>query len=281
MNIAEALHSGRERLAGVIAEPVREVSLLLAAAIGRRREFMIAHPEYRLTGEEFSKFEAFIKRRAKREPLQYILGRQEFYGHEFIVGPGVLIPRPETENLVRIATESLSETDEPKILEIGIGSGCISIAVLKLLPAARIIGVDISPRAISYARLNAERLNVSPRLYLIQSDLFDAFADVKFDAILTNPPYVARDELSTLQPEVRDFEPQEALTDGGDGLSLIRQIVAAAPAYLRSGGGLFMEIGFGQSGRVGELFAADERWTGVTFEKDLSGIERTAVAFRK
>lgn len=281
MNIAEALHSARERLAGIIAEPVREVSLLLAAAIGRTREFIIAHPEYRLTGEEQLKFESFLERRAKREPLQYILGRQEFYGHEFLVGPGVLIPRPETENLVRIASESLSETDEPKILEIGIGSGCISIAVLRLLPAAQIIGVDISPRAISYARQNAERLGVGPRLFLIQSNLFDAFAEVKFDAILTNPPYVARDELSSLEPEVRDFEPREALTDGDDGLSLIRQIVAAAPDYLRSGGGLFMEIGFGQSERVSELFAADERWIGVTFEKDLSGIERTAVAFRR
>jgi len=281
MNIAEALLTARCRLTGTIAEPVREARQLLAAAIDRKREFIIAHPEYDLTDEELSKFEYFLARRLKREPLQYILGRQEFYGLEFLVGPGVLIPRPETETLVRLAAVSFGEREEPRFLEIGVGSGCISITLLKILPTARIIGVDISRRALFYARRNAERHRVRPRLHLIQSDLFGAFADMRFDAILTNPPYVASDELISLEPEVKDYEPKEALTVGADGLSLIRHIVAAAPHYLISGGGLFMEIGFGQLERVKKLFAADHRWASIVFEKDLSGVERTAVAFRR
>lgn len=278
MTIREALNIARQELTGIIDDPARTAASIVAAATGRGREFLYAHPEYELSSEEEARMGEFLRRRRLREPLQYILRQQEFYGLSFEVGPGVLIPRPETEILVGQTIAAMREKESPRLLELGIGSGCISVSILCNLPTARISAADISAVALDYARRNAERHGVSERLYLFESDLFDSVPREAFDAVLANPPYVAAGDLPALQPEVRDFEPPEALTDGADGLRIIRRIIAQAPDFLRSGGLLLMEIGAGQSGPVAEMFSGDDRWAGFSFLRDLQGIERTLVA---
>ncbi len=249
MNIREILVKSAEILReNGVAEPRREAVSLLCFALDRNQTFLIAHDEYELSDDERKRFEGFIIRRAEREPFQYITGRQEFYGLEFIVSPAVLIPRPETEMLVGTAIDILAEN--AKFCEIGIGSGCISTAILHECRTVTAIGCDISESALLLARRNAEINAVGERLELLKSDVFERLSDEKFNLIVSNPPYISAEEMKTLQTEVRDFEPLNALTDGEDGLSIIRKIVLDAPRFLISGGFLLLEIGYRQSAEV-------------------------------
>jgi len=280
MNIAEALKFGDVRLADVgIAEPRLEASSLLTFALRRERSFLIAHPEYDLTSDEDASYRNVIARREGREPFQYIVGRQEFYGFDFEVNPNVLIPRPETELLVERAIVELSSIDSPEFCEIGVGSGCISVAILKHVPTARATGVDISETALEVAARNALLNGVENRLMLRASDVFSELGDKAFDAVVSNPPYIPESEFVDLQPEVRDFEPASALTDGGSGLSIIRRIVDETPARLVAGGILIVEIGFGQAESV-RLMLRDDVWRSAEFLLDLQLIERTLVAVK-
>ena len=281
VNISVAIRSAAERLsiAGV-PEPRREASLLLRYAIGKDTAFIIAHPEYELSSEESAKFETAVRRREQREPFQLILGSQEFYGLDFQVQAGVLIPRPETEILVERAIEILRRADRPTtFLEIGVGTGCISVSILDSVKTATATAVEISEQALALAARNSHRLGVSERLELLRSDLFQAVPDRTFDVIVSNPPYVPLPERPKLQREVVDFDPPIALFAGEDGLDAIRRIAAEAPRYLVRGGYLLVEIGHGQSESVKELFETDE-WQDVEFLNDLQGIERTAAVRR-
>jgi len=280
MNIAEALKFGDVRLADVgIAEHRLEASSLLTFALRRERSFLIAHPEYDLTSDEDASYRNVIARREGREPFQYIVGRQEFYGFDFEVNPNVLIPRPETELLVERAIVELSSIDSPEFCEIGVGSGCISVAILKHVPTARATGVDISETALEVAARNALLNGVENRLMLRASDVFSELGDKAFDAVVSNPPYIPESEFVDLQPEVRDFEPASALTDGGSGLSIIRRIIDETPARLVAGGILIVEIGFGQAESV-RLMLRDDVWRSAEFLLDLQLIERTLVAVK-
>ncbi|HEY2866557.1 MAG TPA: peptide chain release factor N(5)-glutamine methyltransferase, partial [Pyrinomonadaceae bacterium] len=230
-----------------------------------------------LTDREFDTFSALIERRSQREPYQYIVGRQEFYGLEFEVTPDVLIPRPETEILVEAAIKHLSKIEDPHFCEIGIGSGCISVAILHSLPTAIAVAGDISKSAIAVTGRNAARHGVATRLALIESNVFTNLPEQPFDAIISNPPYVPSRDVESLQAEVRDFEPLTSLTDGGDGLSIVRCIVVGAPSRLRKGGRLFMEIGFDQSPAVEAIFDRGV-WSQVDFLTDLQGFPRIVAA---
>lgn len=277
MNIADALRSASQRLdtAGV-ADPRREAASLLALALDRPNTFLIAHPEYELTVDELSKFEAFTARREKREPFQYIAGKQEFYGLDFEVTPAVLIPRPETEILVEEAIKELAKLETPRFCEIGVGSGCISVSILANVPTATAVATDISPEAIKVARRNAERHSVADRLTLIEGDLF-AGVKGKFDMIVSNPPYVPDGDLAEMQSEVRDYEPHGALFAGTHGLRVLDQIIHEAPVRLDPGGILLLEIGRGQSERLGKCLEA-ATWQRVEFINDLQEIPRTIKA---
>ncbi|MBK8813370.1 MAG: peptide chain release factor N(5)-glutamine methyltransferase [Acidobacteria bacterium] len=267
-------------LAG-IAEPRREASSLLVFALGRDRTFLIAHPEYAPTDSERRAFDNFLARRSAREPLQYITGRQEFYGLDFAVSPDVLIPRPETEAIVEHAIEFLREFENPRFCEVGVGSGCISVAILANLPDAFGLGLDVSGTALEAARLNAHRHDVGSRFETRLSDVFCALeANESFDAIVSNPPYVPAGDMQGLQPEVRDFEPLIALSDGADGLSIVKRIIDGAPRFLRSGGLLLIEIGVGQSAETAS-FVDCSIWSSAEFLSDLQGIPRTLKIFRK
>lgn len=277
MKIADALTKATEKLqtAG-IAEPRREASSLLAFVLERDSAFLIAHSDDQLAANQKMIFDACVKRRAEREPLQYITGRCEFWRLEFEVTPDVLIPRPETEILVEDAICELNKLWSPKFCEIGVGSGCISIAILSNVPNAAAIGIDISNDALRVAAENAKKHFVDARLTLRESNGFVGLSE-QFDLIVSNPPYIPDDEISRLQPEVRDFEPRTALAGGDDGLNMVRRLVADSCQYLRRGGVLLTEIGHDQAISVAELFDK-EIWQDVEFLRDLQNISRVVRA---
>lgn len=277
MNVTDALTSAAATLdAAGIAESRREASSLLSFVLSRPSSFLFAHPEYELAADERSRFDECVQRRSKREPFQYITGVQEFFGLDFEVASGVLIPRPETEILVETAISKLPSTGSPTFLEIGIGSGCISVSILKSVPNSKAVGVDVSPAAITVARRNAANHGVSDRFTIHEGSLF-ADIDAMFDLIVSNPPYIPDGDICELQAEVRDFEPRTALAGGANGLDLVEQIIREAPGHLTPGGWLILEIGFGQSGSVRELLHTPI-WDGVDVNPDLQGIPRTVVA---
>lgn len=273
-NVSEILKTAAEILRqNEIVEPGREAVSLLTLALEKDRAFLIAHSEYELSGAEEKQFREFLQRRAKHEPLQYIRGNQEFYGLNFLVTPDVLIPRPETELIAEAAIEILQGKEKPKICEVGVGSGCISISILHEIKSAKGIGLDISEKALKIAKINAENNRVSDRIEFKISDVFENLQNEKFDLLVSNPPYVPGGDFDALQEEVRDFEPKIALTDGKDGLSIIEKIIFDAPDFLKSNCFLLMEIGFNQSDTVREMFDL-KIWQEVVFLPDLQGIPR-------
>jgi release factor glutamine methyltransferase len=283
VKIAAALAEAAEVLrAGGVDEPRREAATLLAATAGRDRAYLIAHDDDLLPPGVLAVFRERASRRAVGEPLQYVTGRQEFYGLDFEVTPAVLIPRPETELLVEAALELLKGAPAPTLCDVGTGSGCIPVALLNERADAHAVAVDISPDALRVAARNAARHGVSSRLALVASDCLAALdpSAQTFEMIVSNPPYVAEDDLPGLQREVRDHEPRVALTPGGDGLSVIRRLLADSPRFLKPRGHLLFEIGFNQHEAVRRLI--DPRvWTTLDIHRDLQGIPRTVALRRK
>ncbi len=261
-----------------IVEPMREAKSLLALALEKDMAFLIAHPEYELKEDELNIFQSYIKRRSNHEPFQYIAGKQEFWRLDFIVTPDVMIPRPETELIVEAGVKILENIENPYFCEVGIGSGCITVSILHEIKKAKAIGLDISEKALKVAKLNAEKNKVSDRLELAKSDVFENLTEDKnFDLIVSNPPYVPSEDVPGLQAEVRDFDPYVALTDGKDGLSIIKKLINESPNHLKSGGFLLMEMGFNQSNKVREMFDL-EVWKEIEFFADLQGIPRMVKA---
>jgi release factor glutamine methyltransferase len=262
-----------------IAEPRREAALILAFALQKDKTFLIAHSDYQLTETERKLFDKLLTRRAQREPFQYITGKQEFYGLDFLVTPDVLIPRPETEMIVENAIEIVREKEFSRFCEIGIGSGCISVSILYEIKTALAIGLDISEKALEVAKRNAEKHTVSERLELKISDVFSQLNEEKFDLVVSNPPYIPAKDISDLQPEVQDFEPLNALTDDKDGLSIIEKVIYQSPTFLKYKGSLMMEIGINQADEVKKMFDKNI-WQNVDILPDLQGIPRMVKANR-
>ncbi|HEV8588391.1 MAG TPA: peptide chain release factor N(5)-glutamine methyltransferase [Pyrinomonadaceae bacterium] len=277
-SIAKVLNEAVDALhEASISEPRMEAVSLLMHALNVDRTFVIAHPECELTGDQNHQFRALVRRRATREPLQYITGFQEFFNLTFEVTPDVLIPRPETELIVEAALDLLKQDPAPVIADIGTGSGCIIVSLLHELKGARGVATDKSFAAINVARRNAEHHCVAGRLELIQTDLVSAFSAMgNLSMIVSNPPYVSAGELQNLQPEVRDHEPMQALVSGDDSLSHIRELLRTTPLVLRDGGHFIFEIGFGQVDRVRQLID-DHVWKLVEIRSDLQNIPRTFV----
>lgn len=277
-SVSEVLKSATETLnKSGINKPRREASSLLASALDKDKTFLIAHPEYQLSSNEEKHFGKLLGRRAAREPFQYITGKQEFYGLDFIVSPDVLIPRPETEIIVENAVEILKDKINPRFCEVGVGSGCISVAVLNQIKTSSAIGLDISENALKIAAINAEKYSVADRLELKISDVFSNLKDENFDLIVSNPPYIPESDLENLQSEVRGFEPHSALFAKKNGLEIIEKIVKESPGYLKANGMLLVEIGINQSETVEKMLSADI-WKKIEFIKDLQGIPRTLKA---
>ena len=277
LSIAQAILEASQilRKAG-IPEPRREAGSLLAHVIDKDRTFLISHAEDHLAVEEFQRFSNWIRRRALGEPLQYITGRQDFYGREFIVTPAVLIPRPETELLVESALELTGEASH--ICDVGTGSGCIAVTLLCERTDASCVALDVSEAALKIAKQNALDNGVNDRLRFIVSDCFESLpADLEpFDLIVSNPPYISADVIPDLQREVKDHEPIVALSPGSDGLAIIRRLIDESPAFLRKDGHLLLEIGYDQSEAVKALVVSSS-FDLVEIRPDLQGIPRIVI----
>jgi len=247
-----------------------EAEWLLCAVLDLDRVALYVNFDKPLSALELAAYRAMVGRRAKREPLQYILGSQEFMGLDFEVTPGVLIPRHDTEVLV---TEGAKRVERAgSILDIGVGSGCIAVALAKALPQAEVYGVEKSAEALALAQRNVAKHGM--KVTLFEGSLFEPFNGQRFDLIVSNPPYIPTAELDTLQPEVRDFEPQQALDGGKDGLDFYRLIIPAAPEHLNPGGWLLFEVGIEEAEPVLELFETTCQFAELFTAKDPAGIER-------
>jgi release factor glutamine methyltransferase len=225
-----------------------------------------------------TEYDQLVARRAGREPIAYITGRQEFWDLTFEVSPAVLIPRPETELIVEAALELFPDADAPlSIADVCTGSGCLAVALALERPRATLVATDVSAEALDVARRNGTRLGVSDRVRFLLTDLF---RDVEgsFDLIVANPPYVRQGDRVSLQPEVRDHEPAVAIFAQDDGLSIIRGLIEQSAAHLKAEGVLMFEFGFGQDVEVEQFIADAPELTLIGLKRDLQGIARTAVA---
>jgi release factor glutamine methyltransferase len=275
--LVELFRTGVARL-GDRPQAILESKLILLRAAAVSEERYLAAPDRPCPAKAEAYFHRLVGRRLEGVPLSHLTGRKEFWSIPIEVTPSVLVPRPETEGLVEKVLE-LSTREPESILDVGTGSGCIAIALAKELPRAAIQAVDVSERALSVARRNAGRHKVK-HIEFRRSDLFSAFrgTGVKFDFIVSNPPYISRAEWEVLPPDVRDFEPRRALLAGESGLELIERLVRRAGTFLKPGGYLVFEIGEGQRNRVLGLFG--RRWTEIETAWDLAGKPRVITARR-
>ena len=297
-----------------------EAEYLLAHALGCKRVELHVNHASCLSYHALQEFIDFVERRIKREPSQYIIGEQEFWGLSFKVTKDVLIPRPETEILVEEAVKMAggswkaggrkdennifphpaSHIPHPIILDLCTGSGCIAISLAKEIPDSRIYAVDISERALDVSRGNAERHNVADRMTFLQGDLFESphpslspfkgertevrgylLEKLKFDLIVSNPPYISKKMMVDLEPEVKDYEPVTALYAGDDGLDFYRRIISEASAYLAAGGYLMLEMGYGQAEEIKKLIKRNKAFEHIDIKKDFAGIDRVIKAQTK
>ena len=270
--VSRLIDEGIARLQRAADDPRHEAQLLLGAALGRSRAWLIAHAEERvLDCEATDRYEAYVTRRAHGEPIAYILAAREFWSLPLEVTRDVLIPRPETELVVELALQHLPLDDTAQVLDLGTGSGAIALALAQERPRARIVGTDISDTAVLVARHNARRLDFA-NVEFRTGDWFAPVAGEQYELIASNPPYVAEGD-ARVEPAVRRYEPPGALFAGPDGLAALRTIVGAATMHLVTGGWLVVEHGDLQGPAVRGLFAA-AGFTTVATCRDLAGRER-------
>jgi release factor glutamine methyltransferase len=271
---ASALAAGTSRLAAAgIDGAAGDARRLMAHALGIAPDRLALHLRDALDRDARARFDAAIAARVRRQPVSQITGRRRFWGRDFGVTGDVLDPRPETETLVAAA---LQHAPAARVLDLGTGSGCILLTLLSEWPHARGTGTDISDAALAVAAANARALGVADRAALLRADWTDGVTG-PFDLIVSNPPYIAADEMAALAPEVRDWEPPGALTPGGDGLAVYRAILPALPGLLAPAGRVFLEIGPTQSAAVCALARA-AGLAGTAILTDMDGRDRVVCA---
>jgi release factor glutamine methyltransferase len=315
-----------------VPSPRLNAELLLQFVLGRERAYLYAHPERELSAEEQTEYNEVIAQRARGCPTQYITGHQEFWGLDLLVSPAVLIPRPETEHVVETVLELVHEyyaehrhvtekanaedaaacaridSGHVRLVDVGVGSGCIALALASELAQAEIHGCDVSDEALEMARINAARLGLGSQVLFRKSDLLEVYlhgarvsaaagsiaaegrtaltaasggSDGHFDFVVSNPPYVGESEWDKVQKQVREFEPRIAVFCGTEGMEVYRRLVPQSREALRAGGWLVMEIGFSTEEKVKNLLAADGGWTDVQVTPDLQGIPRVVAARKR
>ncbi len=267
--------------AGVPA-PEWDAERLLRHVTGWDRAAVVARPDAPVDEEAAARFRALVARRAARAPLQHLVGTQAFWRHDFFVTPDVLVPRPETEVLVETALGLLRGASRPVIVDVGTGSGCIALSLAAERKDAEVHAVDLSERALAVARDNARRLGLEERVAFHHGDLLAPVAALRgrVDLVVSNPPYVDAADRDALAPEVRDHEPALALFPPGDALLFYRRLAAEAPALLRPGGWLAVEVGAGQAAAVAALFG-HAGLAAAAPTADLAGIPRVIAATRR
>jgi release factor glutamine methyltransferase len=275
--VTDLIREGSHRLARAYVEnPRLDAELLIAEAAGVTRSNLFAG-SIELDDKKQRRFERLIRRRARREPVAYITGRKEFYSLEFEVGPGVLVPRPETETIVDLALKFAAERPNCRLLDIGNGCGAIALAIASNAPGVPVVATDISTDALAIAHRNGLRLGLESRARFIHADCWDILDSGeplgRFDIVVSNPPYVCTSEIARLEPEIRDFEPRVALDGGPDGLNFYRRIAAGLGDHLVDRGAVILEAGKGQAATVAAMLQAAD-CIDVTVSNDLSGTPR-------
>ena len=284
---------------GGVPSPRLTAEVLLMHATHCDRAHLYAHGERELTEVEWIHYGRYLRERLDGKPTQYITGHQEFWGLDFLVNPSVLIPRPETEQVVEtavaLAREHFPPDAELNIADVGTGSGCIAVALAKELPHARVYALDQSAQALDTARRNAARLGVEQRIVFTQSDLLELCSGESLpplEIIVSNPPYVSERDRATLMREVRDFEPPEALFAGESGNDVYARLIPQAARALLPGGFLVLELGIDSQEHAAALLSSPEgekqwdkeqekQWENITWRRDLAGIVRVVSARRR
>lgn len=262
-----------------VENPRLDAEVLLSHILGKDRLYLYVNFDQPLQPRELGAFRETVKQRALRMPVAYITGHKEFMGLDFVVDTNVLIPRPDTEILVETALEKLKVLEEPRIADIGTGSGAIIVSILKKHAGALGTAVDISAKALSVARNNAVKHAVDDRLECIIGDLLDPLKGKLFDAILSNPPYIPAPDIPGLAPEVKK-EPRLALDGGADGLNYYRRLLNDGAALLKPQGFMMLELGIGQAKVLPELVTGTAKLTIEKIVKDYGGVDRVAVLVR-
>lgn len=280
--VGEALRWGRDVLRGAGCDsPALDAELLLGEVLGWTRARILAHPEAALHPQQGAEYRRLVERRARREPVAYILGRRAFWGMDLEVRPGVLIPRPETELLVERALawalERGGRAFGGTVVDVGTGSGAVAVALARELPQARLWATDASPEALWVAQENARRHGVAHRIRFVQGDWL-ASVEGPVECIVSNPPYVPSGELDRLAPEIARYEPRAALDGGPDGLAAYRRLLPQAARALSPSGALFLEVGHDQAEAVSDLLRGHFPGWKVERFQDLGGHWRVLAA---
>lgn len=266
-----------------IENPRLNAEVLLGNVLGLERIMLYARFDQEVDARQRTEFRELVKKRADRHPLQYLLGEAEFYGRDFTVTPAVLVPRPETEQVVDKCLEKLPEQEETyRIADVGTGSGVIAVTLALERPSAQVIGTDSSTDALEVAQQNARRHEVKERVGLLEGELTEPVqralekSGKKLHLLVSNPPYIPSDQVEELEPEVRDHEPRSALDGGEDGLDVVRLLIERAGPLLQDGGWLVLELGEDQADEVREMLGSTDAFHGaeVETETDGSGCER-------
>ncbi len=279
VKLKELRSRAREALAGIDNEEyMADIDVLLGSFGFSKGEILLGDASVDEKTE--ADFWAGVERLRRGEPVQYIVGKCEFMSMDFFVNSHTLIPRADTEALVEEVADLLKDKTAPLIFEVGSGSGCIAVSLAKLLPKATVVSVDISPDAIKVAQKNAKANGVSDRVEFVHHDIFDGFSDFvkKSDAVVSNPPYIPKDDIAGLDQKVKDFEPVSALDGGDDGLDFYRFMCKNTPQ--KRGSYLAFEVGIGQARDVAGLMAAVD-FENIRIIPDLSGIERVVVGTKR
>jgi release factor glutamine methyltransferase len=283
-DLSEVLRKGARRLTAAGIHSARlDAEVLLGHVLAMTREQLTVATKSPLSAEQASRFETLLERRLRREPVAYITGRKEFWSLDFLVTPDVLIPRSETELVIEVAlslTATLAAQRPLRIIEIGTGSGAIAVSLARELTRARVWATDISLGALAVGRYNARLNGVAERVGFMAGDLFTALSARRqaFDLIVSNPPYIRRDEIATLEVEVNQWEPRAALDGGPDGLEFYRRMAGEAWQFLTPGGAMVMEIGAGTARAVLAIMNQSGRYRDLGVIEDYAGKDRVVVA---
>jgi release factor glutamine methyltransferase len=276
MLLRDALKAAIDRLtAAQVGSPRMNAEVLLMFVLGKDRAYLYAHGDDELDAHAFARYDDALAQRAQGIPSQYITGHQEFWGMDFIVSPAVLIPRPETEHLIETVLPLARALENPKIVDVGTGSGCIALVLAEELLNAEIDAIDISAEALDIARVNAARHQLEARVRFIKQDLLQGCPANHFDLVVSNPPYVGESEEDQVQLEVRKFEPHNAVFAGNTGLEIIQRLIPQAMTALKPSGHLVMEISGTIAEAVRPLFVG---WEERRVIPDLQSIPRVVSA---
>ncbi len=279
--LLSAWTGAKQRLkAAGVDSPVIDARLLVQAAAGATRTDIISDPYRPLSADQSAELNRLLIRRERREPISHILGVKGFWKIMLRVTPEVLTPRPETETILDVVLELYAQAARFSVLDLGVGSGAILLAILTERPGAMGLGVDVSEEALAVARENAANLGLAGRAALLRGDWTAGLADEGFDLVVSNPPYIRSGDLAGLDPEVRDHEPRLALDGGPDGLTAYRRLAEEIPRVLRPGGRFALEIGWDQGAAVAALFT-DAGAQGVRIVRDLGDRDRVVTGMKK